>query len=77
MVRGLILARVIPKTQNMVVDAALINTKYYKVRIKGEVENPGNIVVASFMPRCSSYWKGSLRATINIGQQLYSYLVTS
>ena len=30
--------RVIPKTQKMVLDAALLMTQYYKVRIKGKVE---------------------------------------
>ena len=30
--------RVIPKTQKMVLDAALLNTQHYKVRIKGKVE---------------------------------------
>ena len=30
--------RVIPKTQKMVFDAALLNTQHYKVRIKGKVE---------------------------------------
>ena len=30
--------RVIPKTQKMVLDAALLNTQHYKVRIKGQVE---------------------------------------
>ena len=29
---------VIPKTQKMVLDAALLNTLHYKVRIKGKVE---------------------------------------
>ena len=29
---------VIPKTQKMVLDAALLNTQHYKVRIKGKVE---------------------------------------
>ena len=36
--RGLIPARVIPKTQKMVLEAALLNTQHYKVRIKGKVE---------------------------------------
>ena len=36
--RGSIPGRVIPKTQKMVPDAALLNTQYYKVRIKGKVE---------------------------------------
>ena len=30
--------RVIPKTQKMVLDAALFNTQLYKVRIKGKME---------------------------------------
>ena len=36
--RGSITGQVIPKTQKMVLDAALLNTQYYKVRIKGKVE---------------------------------------
>ena len=35
---GSILGQVIPKTQKMVLDAALLNTQHYKVRIKGKVE---------------------------------------
>ena len=35
---GLVPGRIIPKTQKMVVDAALLNTQHYKVRIKGNVE---------------------------------------
>ena len=35
---GSIPGRVIPKTQKMVLDAALPDTQYYKVRIKGKVE---------------------------------------
>ena len=30
--------KVIPRTQKMVLDAALLNTQHYKVRIKGKVE---------------------------------------
>ena len=30
--------RVIPKAQKVVLDAALLNTQHYKVRIKGKVE---------------------------------------
>ena len=30
--------RVIPKTQKMVLEASLLNTQHYKVRIKGKVE---------------------------------------
>ena len=36
--RGSIPGRVIPKTQKMVIDAALLSTQYYKVRIKGKEE---------------------------------------
>ena len=36
--QGSILGWVIPKTQKMVFDVALLNTKHYKVRIKGKVE---------------------------------------
>ena len=35
--QGLIPGRVIPKTQKMVLDAALLNTQHYKVWIKGKV----------------------------------------
>ena len=35
---GSIPARVIPKTLKMVLDASLLNTQDYKVRIKGKVE---------------------------------------
>ena len=36
--RGSIPDRVIPKTKKMVLDAALLSTKRYKVRIKNKVE---------------------------------------
>ena len=35
---GSIPGRVIPKTQKMLLHAALVNTQHYKVRIKGKVE---------------------------------------
>ena len=35
---GSIPGRVIPKTQKMVLDATLLNTQHYKVRIKGKME---------------------------------------
>ena len=35
--RGSIAGRDIPNTQKMVLDAALLNTQHYKVRIKGKV----------------------------------------
>ena len=36
--RGSIPGLVIPKTQKMVLDSALLNIQHYKVRIKGKVE---------------------------------------
>ena len=35
---GLIPGRVIPKTQKLVLDTALLNIQHYKVRIKAKVE---------------------------------------
>ena len=37
--QGSIPARVIPKTQKMVLDASFLNTQQYKVGIKGKVEH--------------------------------------
>ena len=39
--QGSIPGQVIPKTQKMVLDAALLSTQHYKVRIKGKVEQSG------------------------------------
>ena len=36
--QGSIPGQVIPKTQKMVLEASLLNTQHYKVRIKGKVE---------------------------------------
>ena len=46
-------SRDIPKIQKMVLDAALLNTQHYKVRVKWR--NPGNGVALSPIPWCSSY----------------------
>ena len=56
---GSIPGRVIPKTQKMVLDASLLNTQIYKVRIKGKVEQSREGVAPSPTPWCSSYRKGS------------------
>ena len=54
--RGSIPGRVIPKTQKMQLDAALL-----KVRVKGKVEQSRELSCA--LPY--SYWKGSLRVTLD------------
>ena len=49
--RGSIPGRVIPKTQKMALDAALLYTQHYKERIKGKVEQ-------------SWEWSGALAYTL-------------
>ena len=71
---GSIPGRVIPKTQKMVLDASLLNTQHYKVRIKGKVEPSREGVAPSPTSWCSSYRKKSLRVTLDYGRQLYFYL---
>ena len=68
---GSIPGRVIPKTQKMVLDASLLNTQHYKVRIKGKVEQSREGVAPSPTPWCSSYRKRSLRVTLDYRRQLY------
>ena len=48
--QGSIPGRVIRKTQKMILDAALLNTQHYKVRIKGKVKQ-------------SREWSGTLTYT--------------
>ena len=76
---GLIPGRVIPKTQKMVLDATLLNTQHYKVRIQGKEEhNPGNGVAPSTTPWCCRYRKGSLRVTLDYGrQQQFTYYINN
>ena len=63
--------RVIPKTKKMVLDASLLNTQHYKIRIKGKVEQSREGVAPSPTLWCSSCRKGSLRVTLDYGRQLY------
>ena len=68
---GSIPGRVIPKTQKMVLDASLLSTQHYKVRIKGKVEQSRKGVASSPTHWCCSYRKGSLRVTLDYGRQLF------
>ena len=54
--------------KKMLLDAALLNTQLYKVRIKSKWSNLGNGVAPSPTPRFSSYWKGSLWVTFDYGR---------
>ena len=59
------------KDSKMVLDASLLNTQHYKVRIKGKVEQSREGVAPSPTHWCSSYRKGRLRVTLDYGRQLY------
>ena len=69
--------RVIPKTQKMVLDASLLNTQHYKVRIKAKQNNSGKGVAPSHTPRCSCYYLSSMRrfgTRLNIYTYIYSLI---
>ena len=53
--QGSIPGQVIPKTQKMVLDTSLLNTKSYKVFIKGKWTIPAKGIVASSTPQSISY----------------------
>ena len=74
---GSIPGRVIRKTQKMVLNASLLNTQHYKVRIKGKVEQSREGVAPSPTHWCSSYRKGSLRVTLDYGRQLYFFYIST
>ena len=61
----------------MVLDASLLSTQHYKVRIKGKVEQSRKGVAPSPTHWCSSYRKGSLRVTLDYGRQLIRPKVNS
>ena len=63
------------RLKKMVLDASLLNTQDYKVRIKGKVKQLREGVAPSPTPWCSSYRKGSLRVTLDYGRQLYFTVV--
>ena len=63
--RDSIPGRVIPKTQKMLLDATLLRTQHYKVRIKGKVDQLWEWSTPYPTPQCSSYWKGSIRVDLD------------
>ena len=69
---GSIPRRVIPKTQKMVLDASLLNTKHYKVRIKGKVGQSRER--SSALP--NTLRKGRLQVTFDYGRQQVIFLHT-
>ena len=62
---------VIPKTQKMVLDTALLRTQHYKVRIKGKVVQSREWSNTLSTPWCSCYCKESLQVILDLGCQLY------
>ena len=63
------------RLKKMVLDIALLNAQHYKIWIKGKVEQSRERSNAFPAPRCSRYWKGSLRLTLDWGRQLiYIYI---
>ena len=68
---GSIPGRVIPKTLKVVLDASLLNTQQYKVRIKGKVAQSRERSIAPTTLRCNSYWKGNLLLALDYDRQLY------
>ena len=74
---GSISGRVIPKTQKwyLVPPCLTLSNIRYVLRVKWS--NPGKGVAPSPIPRCSSYWKGSLLVALDYGRLLYLfYLLT-
>ena len=69
---GSILGRVIPKTQKTVLDAALLNTQHYKVRIKGKVYQSRKCVGPFFIPWCLAIEKAAFGSP---SIYLYVYIV--
>ena len=55
----------------MVLDATLLNTQQYMVRIKGKEEQYMVRIKGKLAPsptlQCSSQWKGGLRVTVDYG----------
>ena len=61
--RGPVPGRVIPNTFKIALDGAWLNIQHYKVRVKWS--NSGNRVAPFPTPRYCSYWKWSLRVTLD------------
>ena len=70
--RSLIPARVIPKTQKIVLDASLPYTLYYNVGTNNKWTNPEKRVLLSPTPLCSNYWKEILWLTLDNSGPPYS-----
>ena len=76
--RGSIPPRIIPKTQKMVLDAALLNTQYYKVRINVKQSNQWNGVTPSLHLDVVAIEKGAFKSpsttVANFTTYIYIYI---
>ena len=61
------------KDSKMVLDTSLPNIQHYNVRIKDKVEQSRKRVAPTLTPRCSSYWKRSLRVSLDYSRHLTYY----
>ena len=65
--------QVIPKTQKTVLDAALLSTQYYKVRIKGKVEQSQKMVLDAAL-LSTQYCKVRIKGKVEQSQEWSSSL---
>ena len=76
--KGSILGRDIPKTQNIVLDASLINTQQYKERIKGVKQSREGSSVLSYTLCVEAIEKGAFSSPLtklaNFNLYLYIYI---
>ena len=83
---GSIPGRVILKTQKMLLDAILLNTQHYKVRIEGKVEQSRDIYIYIYICVCVCVCmrerekrreRESFRQIVKQGKGLYIYIYIS
>ena len=72
---GSIPGRVIPKTQKMVLDASLLNTRHYKVRIKSKVGQSREKSSTPLHLGVVAIEKGAFGSPSTKGRQLYLLLL--
>ena len=71
--QGSIPSCVIPKTLKLYLIPPCLTLSNIRYISRVKWSNPGKRVVLSPTPRCSSYWKRSLRVALNYGRQLLYY----
>ena len=73
--RGSILGRVISKTQKWYLMPPCLTLSIIRYGSRVKWSNPRKGIAPSPTPRCSSYWKGSLRVALDYGRQLYLFML--